>query len=290
MRLLMIILALNAGIMTVPALSQGKTEKIAIIKADDVRQETKNWQRFFDLSREKGVKVSAGIICNSLEGDNKKYSDWLNKLQASGWVEFWNHGWDHSRGKETKGKSTSEFSKSGYPHQKKHFDDSQAIMKRVLGSEPIALGTGYNAVDSDTVKVMNESSTLRIFFGYSNPDGLKDTVVAPMKLKGEHDGTGKPNFQKFKEDYQQKKNLTFTAIQFHPNGFSPQHFDEYSKILDFLISEGWTFMLPKEYIAKQDQAKHVKPSPASPVLKSAAEGKPSEKSKRPDPVEASSLK
>ncbi len=42
---------------------------------------------------------------------------------------------------------------------------------------------------------------------------------------------------------------SFSAIQFHPNAFSDGHFTEYAKILDFLIAEGWTFMLPAEYVA-----------------------------------------
>lgn len=71
-----------------------------------------------------------------------------------------------------------------------------------------------------------------------------------MTLRGEHDGTGKPNFDKFKTDYISHKAVKLSAVQFHPGAFAPEHFTEYSKILDFLISEGWTFMLPTEYLSK----------------------------------------
>jgi hypothetical protein len=76
-----------------------------------------------------------------------------------------------------------------------------------------------------------------------------------MSLRGESNGTGKPNFEKFKAEYLKQKNLSFAAIQFHPNAFGDEHFTEYTKILDFLISEGWTFMLPTEYVAMNDQKK-----------------------------------
>lgn len=78
---------------------------------------------------------------------------------------------------------------------------------------------------------------------------MKEKTLLPMSLRGEHDGTGKPNFEKFKEDYAKKAgpDLTFAAIQFHPMGFSEKGFQDYAAILDFLKSKGWTFMLPSEY-------------------------------------------
>ena len=230
------------------AISADNSVKIAIIKADDVRSGTSKWKRFFSLSRGKGVKVSAGIICNSLQNDKKGYFKWLQELQKSGWVEFWNHGWDHKKWENEKKDKIYEFCNSGYDHQKKHFSDSQKIMKEVLGIAPVAFGTPYNKCDSVTLKVMNEDKDLKLFFGYRGKK-LENQILAPMLLRGEHDGTGKPNVEKFKADYNRKKNLMFTSIQFHPNGFSEKQFEEYEKILEFLKKEGWKFMLPAEYLA-----------------------------------------
>jgi len=249
-----ILIPLAVLTISLPVLAQDQPRRVAIVKADDVRGITPKWDRFFTLSKGKGVKVSAGIICNSLQGNKKKYFDWLNKLGASGSVEFWNHGWDHKRWTTGEKKKISEFGGSGYEHQKKHFNDSQKLMKKILGVAPVAFGTPFNAVDADTVKVMNEDTDMRMFFCY-RAKGLANKVIAPMSLRGESDGTGKPNFEKFKAQYIKKQNLSFTAIQFHPNGFSNAHFAEYAKILDFLIAEGWTFMLPAEYVAMTDHRK-----------------------------------
>lgn len=234
-----------------PILAQDKTKRIAIIKADDVRGISPKWDRFFKISKEKGIKVSAGIICNSLQKNKKGYFKWLNKLQDSGLVEFWNHGFDHKRWKKD-GTNQSEFGGSGYKHQKKHFNDAQKLMKKVLGIVPVAFGTPYNAVDADTMKIMSEDPKMRLFFCY-NVKGLDNKILAPMKLRGESDGTGKPNFKKFKSKY--NKSISFTAIQFHPGGFSDKHFSEYAKIIDFLIAEGWVFMLPTEYVTMMDKTK-----------------------------------
>ncbi|MDT8389751.1 MAG: polysaccharide deacetylase family protein [Lentisphaeria bacterium] len=220
--------------------------KMAIIKADDIRGKTAKWERFFALSQKKGVKVSAGIICESLQSEKPDYVAWLKKWQSSGLVEFWNHGWDHKRWTAEDGKELREFSGSGYEHQKRHFDQSQALMKKVLGAAPVAFGAPYNAIDADTAKVLAEDPDTRLFFGYGGKP-VKGKLLAPMMLRGEADGTGKPNFEKFKAVYVQKKNLSFTAIQFHPNSFGDEHFAEYAKILDFLIAEGWIFVLPAEY-------------------------------------------
>ncbi|MFT5124984.1 MAG: peptidoglycan/xylan/chitin deacetylase (PgdA/CDA1 family) [Candidatus Omnitrophota bacterium] len=233
--------------------SRGDSTKIAIIKADDVWNRTPKWDRFFEISQEKGVKVSAGVICNSLAGNNQSYEDWLRELHDSGWVEFWNHGWDHKRWTTDEDVKFSEFGGTGYAHQKKHFDDAQAIMKHVFGKAPIAFGSPYNACDADTLKVMNEDPDLRLFFCYGRV-GLKDKVLARMHLRGENDGTGEPNFKKFKAAYRQENERSFSALQFHPNSFSDEHFVEYAKILDFLIARGWTFMQPAEYVATMTQA------------------------------------
>jgi peptidoglycan/xylan/chitin deacetylase (PgdA/CDA1 family) len=233
-------------------------QKIAIIKADDIRGITAKWDRFLALSAAKGVKVSAGIICNSLRQDKSGYFAWLKKHLSSGMVEFWNHGWDHSRWQDSAGASLREFSGSGYLHQKRHFENAQTAIKRVLGIAPICFGAPFNAMDKNTIKVLNESTHTRLIFAYEAA-GLTRSIIAPMALRGEADGTGKPNFAAFKAQYDKQRSLSFSSIQFHPNGFSEQGFQEYAKILDLLLAEGWSFILPSEYVAMQQKIAKEKP-------------------------------
>jgi peptidoglycan/xylan/chitin deacetylase (PgdA/CDA1 family) len=227
-------------------------QKIAIVKADDVRTPGGKWDRFIKISHEHGVNPSLGIILNSLEKPDAKYEEWLKKQAESGKVEFWNHGWDHRQWEE-EGKKKSEFGNSGYDHQKQAIEKSQAASARVFGKPLTAFGSGFNAMDQDTAKVLNENADLKLIFCYAGAPpvkALKGKVLLPMDLRGENDGTGKPNFAKFKEEYAKKKDtVTFAALQFHPNSFAEQGFSEYAQILDFLKAEGWTFMLPGEYAA-----------------------------------------
>lgn len=233
-------------------------QKIAIVKADDVKTPGGKWDRFIKLSHEHGVNPSLGIILNSLEKPDAKYEEWLKKQADTGKVEFWNHGWDHRQWEE-EGKKKSEFGNSGYEHQKAALAKSQAAALRVLGKPLAAFGSGFNAMDMDTAKALNEVPELTLVFNYPGTPpskALKGKILLPMNLRGENGGVGKPDFAKFKEEYAKKNNdqLTFAALQFHPNGFSEQGFTDYAAILDFLKAEGWTFMLPSEY-AKTVQTK-----------------------------------
>lgn len=236
---------------TPEAQAQEGPAKIAIIKADDIKKVSANWDRFFALSKSKGVKVSAGIVCNSLQPARTDYAAWLRAHAESGCIEFWNHGWDHKRWQGEGGKTFYEFQSSGYDHQKKHFSDSQRLMAELFGKAPVAFGPPYNKIDADTVKVMNEDEHVALYFGYKAVSGLDRAAFARIRLRGEHDGTGRPNFQAFVTAYGEPKNkgVTFSAIQFHPGKFEEEHFEAYAKILDFLIDEGWRFMLPAEYLA-----------------------------------------
>lgn len=236
------------------ALPAFAAEKIAIIKADDVRGLNGKWERFIKLSQERGANPSLGIILNSLEKPDAAYEAWLKKTAETGNVEFWNHGWDHKQWDDA-GTKRSEFGNSGYEHQKTALEKSQAAALRVFGKPIVAFGSGYNAMDMDTSKALNEVPELQLIFTYPGTQpsrALKGKVLLPMSLRGEHDGTGKPNFAKFKEDYTKKNNdkLTFAAVQFHPMGFSEQGFADFAAIVDFLKAEGWTFLLPSEYAKK----------------------------------------
>ncbi len=235
------------------------TKRIAIVKTDDVTSVNAKWERCFKIANDKGIKVSAGIIADSLEKQGPEYAKWLKKWDATGNVEFWNHGWDHKRWTED-GKNKSEFGDSGYDHQIEHLEKAQAAYKKALGKDFTIFGSPFNAMDEDTAKALKKFPELKLVFcnpGAPATKAMRDRILLPMSLRGEHDGTGKPDFEKFKDDYSKidSPSLTFAAIQFHPMGFSEKGFKDYAAILDFLKSEGWTFMLPSEYATSREKRK-----------------------------------
>jgi peptidoglycan/xylan/chitin deacetylase (PgdA/CDA1 family) len=250
------LLFFSLAAMVLPAGAQ--TKRIAIIKADDVSGIHSKWDRFFKLAEEHEVPVSAGVIANSLEKHGGQYAEWLKKWDATGKVEFWNHGWDHRRWDE-KGAYRSEFKSTGHDHQRTHISKVQDTGKKVLGKQFITFGSPFNDMDEDTARALNEFPELKMVFCLPEAEptkSLKDKILLPMFLRGENDGTGKPNFAKFKEEYQKKMTppgLTFCAFQFHPAVFSEEAFGEFVLIIEFLKKEGWTFMLPADYAKLQQK-------------------------------------
>ncbi|MCU0792925.1 MAG: DUF2334 domain-containing protein [Opitutaceae bacterium] len=222
--------------------------KVVIVKADDVRGDTPKWRRFVADSEALGVKVSLGIICDSLVDASPEYVEWLRALERSGRVEFWNHGWDHKRWKNEAGVQLMEFKGTGPEHQAKHYGDAKAWMIKVLGVAPAAFGAPFNATDADTEAILRADSDLKLVFA-NRESAAAGKFFAPISLKGEHDGTGKPNFEKFRAEYAEKPDLTLLAFQVHPQSFGEEHFGEYAKIVAFLLAEGWTFALPREVVA-----------------------------------------
>ncbi|HAS82621.1 MAG TPA: hypothetical protein DCS43_08125 [Verrucomicrobia bacterium] len=103
---------------------------------------------------------------------------------TEGSVEFWSHGWDHKRWTTEDGRERRQFSGTGYKHQKTHFEQSQALMKKMLGTAPVAFGSPYNPMDTNTVKVMTEDPEIQLYFGYGK-DKVPGKLLAPMLLKGE---------------------------------------------------------------------------------------------------------
>ncbi|MGE9268315.1 MAG: DUF2334 domain-containing protein [Verrucomicrobiales bacterium] len=232
----------------------GAGEKVAIIKADDVWGKHAKWDRFVEMSLKKDVPVSLGVIAKFLGEPKESDVTWLRALEANEGVELWHHGWDHRRWKEGE-KEVSEFGGSGFDHQNDHMRKTQAAGDKVLEKGFVTFGSPFNAMDDDTAKVLNAMPELKFIFCYPGHPVLKKMegkVFLPMTLRGENDGVGKPNFAKFKVDYEKRKGdgLDVAALQFHPLGFSEQGFEDYGKILDFLKEKGWRFVLPRDYEAK----------------------------------------
>lgn len=219
--------------------------KIAIIKADDIREPTVRWHQFFEMLSKRGIFCSAGIIGHSLQKNDQPYQQWLLDLHNSGLIEFWNHGWDHSRWLGEGDQYIHEFSGTSYLMQKKHFINAQNAMANLFGSPPIVFGAPFNTIDHETVRVIDECPDIQYVFGYSEQQILNNKKTLLMSLRGEHNGVGKPDFEKFKQDYYHQSDIQFTVLQFHPNRFEVRDLDEARHILDFLGANGWTFVLPR---------------------------------------------
>jgi hypothetical protein len=215
--------------------------KVVIIKADDFKVPNQAWTNFLASSRGLGVKVGLGVVVTNIVG-NTTTAQWMQTQQAVGDVEFWNHGWDHSRW--TVGSSTLyEFKGSGAAFQQTHFSDAQAGLFITLGRNAMAFGPPYNQYDTDTVAIMNNTPALRLFFTHrmstARSAGLLDRV-ATVGIISESGGTGKPIASSFIAAYPVGP-AGPVSLQFHPTDFTAADLGEYEQILQFMLNMGYTF-------------------------------------------------
>ena len=225
-----------------------------ILKLDDLTWDSPAWRKTIGVLKEKNIKSSIGIICNSLEGNRDPYYAWIKGIQETGLVEFWNHGLTHKEWKEGEVK-VQEFKGTTYEQQKDGFSKSQQLAKEKLGITFRTFGAPFNGTDESTLKVLNEDSDIKVWF-YGRP---ADAAKLPGILNLERTRMNienplfVPNSQRVEEDY---KALIGTrdcfTIQGHPDQWDDARFVEFVKLVEFLQAQGATFTTPYEYyLSKQ---------------------------------------
>ena len=233
--------------------------KVAIIKADDFRNEFSSgqqWTNFLSTNRALGVKIGVGVICTNIVGSNSNLiSQWMRAQEAVGDVEFWDHAWDHTQWTNTSSQLVQEYMGSGLAYMQQHLAQSQAALSNALGHDVIAFGTPYNSFDTNTAAVINATPALRLFFASSintvRNDGLSNRVTA-VYIISESDGTGLPNATKFTNSYPGGPKGP-VSLQFHPASFvsnaGTNSLLEYQKIVQYLQANGYSLLLPSAFVA-----------------------------------------
>jgi autotransporter-associated beta strand protein len=227
--------------------------KTIIIKADDYsgnyNNQQQRWTDFVTSSRNLGIKVSLGVVPAHVPAGNDA-ALWMQQQQALGDVEYWNHGWDHSRDPADP-PSYWEFRNTPLADQQEHFADAQAWLLAATGRAPVAFGAPYNQTDANTMTVMNATPAIRLFFTYNGGTARTQGLLKRVHTIGiiaESGGTGKPVADTFISTYPNGP-AGPVSLQFHPAAFTATDLAEYVEIVGFLQTKGYSFMLPEEYVA-----------------------------------------
>ncbi len=123
---------------------------------------SERWDNFASLILEKEVPAAIGIIGNSLEKGNEDYFEWIRERNESGFFEFWNHGFDHSRILRD-GQEIYEFSKSPLQDQVTTLRKTQDLAREKLGIEFVTFGAPYNRIDQQTATALEEFPEIRFW-------------------------------------------------------------------------------------------------------------------------------
>ena len=173
-------------------------KQFVILKADDIVFTdgliSPRWIKYFKYSVENNIKSGIGIIGNSLEKGNSDYYDYLKMIIKSKFLEIWNHGYTHVLGvKDTAGNVYSEFRNSSYEYQKNALEKTQSLCKKYLNYTPKAFGAPGNAIDTTTVKVIDENTDIKIWlFGKKTTKKLCINRLAEIEFPYGH-----PIYDKF---------------------------------------------------------------------------------------------
>lgn len=247
------LLSLAVGASTLIANPGFDPSKVIIIKADDYwgnwNNQQQKWTDFVTASRELGIKVSLGVVPFRVPANNDA-ALWMQQQQAFGDVEFWNHGWDHSRDPANP-PTYWEFRNTPLADQQEHFGDTQAWLLAATGRAAIAFGAPYNQTDANTMTVMNGTPPIRLFFTYNGGTARTQGLVKRVHTIGiiaESGGTGKPVAATFMSNHPNGPPGP-VSLQFHPAAFAEADLNEYVQIVQFLQGKGYSFMLPEEYVA-----------------------------------------
>jgi predicted deacetylase len=222
-------------------------QQYVILKADDLIHDenniiSKNWYKFFDYVVSQKIKTSVGMVVNSLNTDDERYPALLKYLHRTGVIEFWNHGYDHRLGaKDESGNIYDEFRNSSLEFQIEQLKKSQSLVKEKLGIKFSTFGAPGNAIDSTTIKALNQFNEIKIwFYGLDGSDKLVLERTSDMEYPA-----GKPDYNSFIENYDSTKE--YLVFQIHPNMWDENQFEEFKKIVSYLKDKNLTFILPTEY-------------------------------------------
>lgn len=198
---------------------------------------------------DKKIKASYGFIATrNDETLLSTLAPYLNAKNDNGasLIEIWNHGYDHIR---------PEFEGTGYDYQKKHFDDANTILNDLFRIEMKTFAASFNGTDEDTNKVVSENDAYKVtYFQSPTPDQATTGILTLQNRVNIEISTGNTDYDFFITDYNDHKDdyTDYMVLQGHPNSWDENDLNEFKKIIDFLITEGWEFELPYDYYATQN--------------------------------------
>ena len=231
---------------------RGKKPPKIVLKLDDFVPSHGNvhpqWLKVADFAKKKKIKVNFGIIAEKMADDCPGFVQWTKARHAAGNIEFWNHGWDHAE-RQDNGKRVMEFGGEPYEHQKKHMTDTNKLAREKLGFPFVSFGAPFNATDENTIKVLSEDPDIKVWM-YGDPKSPAGKKVLERSYAVSIENpTLIPNYGAFLEGYAHNRGSEYFVMQGHPAGWNDERWEQFVKIIDFLISQKAEFVFPSDLAA-----------------------------------------
>lgn len=225
-----------------------------ILKLDDLRQGKggatvpPGWARVVDYLADKKIKCTIGIIGNSLEDAPDSYVKWIQEKQATGLVEFWNHGYTHGQDKEA---GTSEFKGISEAEQLENLKKTQDLFKDKVGFPLQVFGAPFNHMDGNTAAALKSTPEIKVWY-YGNKAANSPNLLVLERFLNMENRSLKPDADAFKKAYESKNagEKEVLTLQGHSGYWNDEDFAEFEEMIAFLQAEGCTFVTALEYAEK----------------------------------------
>lgn len=222
-------------------------KQVNFLKADDMRFDRVNvlypqWTRILDYMEKRKIKMCVGLICNYLEKGNAAFYERLKQIDRLEYFEIFNHGYDHVLNEiNEEGEHYWEFFNTSFEQQKEHFNKGQNLVKEKLGITLHTFGAPGNKNDANTTKAIETIDDLKVWF-LGDPSSTK---LALTKKRWIETSDCRPDYNTFVKTYSPAED--YLVLHLHPISWPTEDFDIFIKVLDFLVQQDVTFLLPYEY-------------------------------------------
>ncbi|NDP19884.1 MAG: hypothetical protein GZ091_02210 [Paludibacter sp.] len=233
---------------------------VIIIKADDLMDTTPNWNRFIKVVIDNQICAGIGVISKQLSS-NKSISEIrrIAKIKQNNnfsVIEFWNHGYDHSKnGIET------EFYGTDFEYQLSHIQKSQDFFIDSLQCISHSFGAPFNKTNSTTDSALKRYPDINVWMCYQkNEKENANKYWKDPKKKAIHsldrnlildvDYLFLKDFSMdvIKKNFNEDKKKQYILIQIHPQLWDNKSFDNFRKLIRFYKDQKrGVFMTPYQY-------------------------------------------
>ncbi|KLI63077.1 DUF2334 domain-containing protein [Aurantiacibacter marinus] len=228
---------------------------LVVLKLDDFRANTSTnpgWEQAFVFLNENDVTASIGVIGDGLEDPAPDAIAWLRGQQALG-NELWNHGYCHCRS-GTGEDEVREFRYSGFATQLDGLRRTQELAQQHFGAPFAAFGAPYNSTDEDTSRALDQTTGIAIWmFKDTDDERVPSALVQLRRIPGLglEDPVHEPDFDSFLAGFEAASPADVLVLQGHPQSWvqDPLRFEEFQRIIRFLIAENARFLTPSEAAA-----------------------------------------
>jgi peptidoglycan/xylan/chitin deacetylase (PgdA/CDA1 family) len=252
---------LVSAIFTLCAMPEIHALPQVILKLDDLRYRSgtavdPGWERIVRFLEENRIPGSIGIIADSLEGAGDEYYDWIRMHHRRGLIEFWHHGFDHSR-EDASSVTWWEFRNTDYAFQKEHFSRGMELAEEKLGFRFRTFGAPYNQTDATTVQVLEEDPDIRVWlYGETSPTHSKMVLKRIGALNLER-SVGVPDAQAMRNNFGSYLEEEVIVLQGHPAQWGEGDWAEFLDLIAFLQEQGVRFTTPWRYYREVNQLPYV---------------------------------